>query len=144
MQHRAKSQEETRNAREAEEAPNICMDYGYMSKQDQDEQKNPFLVIIDEGTGERFARMAGRKGIGENGERMWLVRQASEELKAWGHPGGGDGRIILKSDGEASIVAFRDALARFHGGVCIPETSARGESQSNGIVEEAGQQSMEW
>ena len=36
------------------------------------------------------------------------------------------------------MVALRDAVAKFHGGVVIPETSAKGESQSNGAVESAG------
>ena len=101
-----------------------------MSKQDEVEQESPFLVMIDEGVGERFARMAGHKGVGANGERMWLIKQASDELKAWGHPGGGEGRIILKSDGEPSFVAFRDALARFHGGGMHPRNiSKRRESK---------------
>ena len=46
--------------------------------------------------------------------------------------------IILKSDGERSIVALRTALAKFHGEKVVPEDPPRGESQSNGTVEEAG------
>ena len=37
-----------------------------------------------------------------------------------------------------SIVALRTALAKFHGGKVVPEDPPRGESQSNGTVEEAG------
>ena len=44
----------------------------------------------------------------------------------------------MKCDGEKSIVALRDAIASFHGGEVIPEGPAKGESQSNGLVEEAG------
>ena len=44
----------------------------------------------------------------------------------------------MKCDGEKSIVALRDAIASFHGGEVIPEGPAKGESQSNGRVEEAG------
>ena len=69
----------------------------------------------------------------------WLVRDMSEELKSWGHVGGDSGRLILKSDGEWSIKALKDALSRYHGGVIIPEVSARGESQSNGCCEQAVQ-----
>ena len=36
------------------------------------------------------------------------------------------------------MVAFREAVARFHGGLAVPETSAKGESQSNGAVEGVG------
>ena len=55
-----------------------------------------------------------------------------------GHAGGTGGRIILKCDGEAGIKAARNAVAKFHGGEVIPEEPAKGESQSNGLVEEAG------
>ena len=60
------------------------------------------------------------------------------ELKTWGYHGGGEDSLIMKSDGEPAIVAIKEALAKYHGGIVIPELAARGESQSNGIVEEAG------
>ena len=68
----------------------------------------------------------------------WLVKDMSEEMKSWAHQGGDGGHIILKSDGERSIVALRTTLAKFHGGKVVPEDPPRGESQSNGTVEEAG------
>eukprot|EP00974_Lingulodinium_polyedra_P037201 3568302-Lingulodinium_polyedra.AAC.1 len=61
-----------------------------------------------------------------------------QELKAWGHPGD-QGATIIKCDGEKAIGSVRDALAKMHCGRVIPEGPARGESQSNGHVEEAGQ-----
>ena len=67
-----------------------------------------------------------------------LVKDMSEEMKSWGHQGGDGGHIILKSDGERSIVALRTALAKFHGRKVVPEDPPRGESQSNGTAEEAG------
>ena len=52
---------------------------------------------------------------------------------------GGDGStLILKCDGERSIVAVRNAIAKYHGGRVIPEGPAKGESPSNGAIEEAG------
>ena len=62
----------------------------------------------------------------------------SNELKVRGHPGGTAGNIILKSDGEPAILAVRDALAKYHGGIVVQEGPAVGESQSHGRVEEAG------
>ena len=94
--------------------------------------------MVDESTGEKYARAVGKKGIGEENEREWLVKDMSEEMKSWGHQGGDGGHIILKSDGERSIVALRTALAKFHGGKVVQEDPPRGESQSNGTVEEAG------
>ena len=122
----------------SEATPKVSMDYFYMSTADQLANENPILVMLDEATGERYARAVGKKGLGSEGERDWLIKDLSEELRTWGHAGGTAGHIILKTDGERSITAVRDALARYHGGKVVPETPPRGESQSNGAVEEAG------
>ena len=114
------------------------MDYFFMSQADEKADKNPLIVMVDESTGEKLARAVGKKGIGEESEMEWLVKDMSEEMKSWGHQGGDGGHIILKSDGERSIVALRTALAKFHGEKVVPEDPPRGESQSNGTVEEAG------
>ena len=94
--------------------------------------------MVDEDTGEKYARAVGRKGIGDNNEMDWLVKDMSEEMKVWGHAGGLGGKVIMKSDGEEAIRKLRDTGAKFHGGKVIPEGPAKGESQSNGVVEEAG------
>ena len=67
-----------------------------------------------------------------------LVKDLHAELKAWGRPGGGDNKLIIKCDGESPIVAVREALARKHGGIISPEQPPKGEHASNGVVEEAG------
>ena len=118
--------------------PKISMDYFYMSKNDEKAKQNPLLVILNEETNEKYARAIGQTGIGTEGVMEWLVRDISEEFKSWGHAGGPGGHIILKSDGEPAMVALREAVARFHGGLVVPETSAKGESQSNRAVEGAG------
>ena len=82
--------------------------------------------------------MVHQKGMGKEGEMSWLIKDLHEELKSWGHPGGGGNRLILKSDGEPAIVAVREALAAYHGGSVTPEQPPKGEHQSNGAVEEAG------
>ena len=68
----------------------------------------------------------------------WLIKDMHEELKSWGFPGGGSNKLILKTDGEPAIVALREALGKYHGGNITPELPPKGESQSNGRVEEAG------
>ena len=68
----------------------------------------------------------------------WLVQDLHEELKSWGRPGGSASRLIMKSDSERPMVALREALARTHGGLITPEQPPKGESASNGRVEEAG------
>jgi len=123
---------------ELSKVPRVAMDYFYMNTEDEEKQTNPVLVVVNEETGEKHAVAVGNKGVGEAKEDHWAVMDVSEELKVWGHPGGEGGKIILKSDGEASMVAFREALAKYHGGIVVPETSAKGESQSNGAAENAG------
>ena len=95
-------------------------------------------VSVDEETGEKYARAVGRKGLGVEHDMDWLIKDMSEEMKSWGHTGGEQGHVILKSDGESAIVALRNAVAKYHGGRVVPEGPAKGESQSNGVVEEAG------
>ena len=46
---------------------------------------------------------------------------------------------MVKTDGESSIVALREALAKYHGGVVTPETPPpTGESQARGSAEDNG------
>jgi hypothetical protein len=94
--------------------------------------------MVDEQTGEKYSRAAGKKGVGENGEMDWIIKDMVHELKAWGHCGGNSGHIILKCDNENSIKALRDAVGKLLGGRVIPENPPKGESQSNGRAEEAG------
>ena len=123
---------------EATKVPRVSMDYVFMSQEDEEAKENPVLVVLNEATNERYARATGRKGVGTEGIMDWLVRDVSEEMKSWGHAGGVGGNIILKSDGEKAMVAFRDAVAKYHGGTVSQEGPAKNESQSNGAVEGAG------
>ena len=109
-----------------------------MSKKDEEAKENPLIVMMDEETGEKYARAVGHKGVGSSGDRDWLIKDMDAELKAWGHSRGTTGHIIMKSDGEAAVVALRSAVAEYHGGRVSPEVPAKGESPSNGRIEEAG------
>ena len=46
--------------------------------------------------------------------------------------------MILKCDNESSVKALRDAVGKLLGGRVVPENPPKGESASNGRVEEAG------
>ena len=96
------------------------------------------MVMIDESTGNKYMRAVDHKGLGPDGDNSWLVKDMHQELKPWGHPGGGRNEIILKSDGEPAIVAVREALARCHGGQVTPEQPPKGEHQANGLAEVTG------
>ena len=111
------------------------MDYGFMCKTDEEKQINPYFVMVDSKTGDRFARAIPHKGLGHDGNMDWLVKEAVEELKYWGHNGGASGHIRIKSDGEASIRSIRLAIAKLLGGRVVHEETPVGESESNGRAE---------
>ena len=96
------------------------------------------MVMVDESTGKNYMRAVSQKGCGPDGDNSWLVKDMHQELKSWGYPGGGQNKLILKSDGEPAIVAVREALARCHGGIVIPEQPPPGEHQGNGLAEVTG------
>ena len=102
---------------------------------EEEEDKSPNVIMVNEEANETFARCMARKGAGP--EIDWAVRDMAEELKTWGHHGGGQSKLILRSDGEAAITALRDQLARMIGGRTVVETSAKEEHQSNGVAEES-------
>ena len=88
-----------------------------------------FLAMKDESTCHRYLRALGQKGV----EGMeWLVKDLHEEFKSCGHIGGTAGNIVVKTDGEASIVALRNALARYHGGAVTPRSPLRGRARPMG------------
>ena len=74
----------------------------------------------------------------------WLIEDISATLTSWGHTGGPECELIVKSDGEPAIVAVRDAVMKYHGGIMIPENLADGEQAENGLLEEAGKTIREY
>ena len=70
----------------------------------------------------------------------WLVEDIAKTLKSWGHTGGVDAELIVKSDGEPAIVALREAFIRYHGGIVIPGTPAKGAKAENGLIERGNHQ----
>ena len=64
--------------------PRVAMDYFYMhaSVGGTDDDRSPSVLMVNELTGERYARMVAKKGVGM--EVDWVVRDMVEELKVWG------------------------------------------------------------
>ena len=83
-----------------------------MGKDDQKAGENPLWVAVNESTGEICSRLVGRKGMGQEGEMDWVVKDLAEELRTWGHAGGPGGKLIMKCDNEASIRQIREAVAK--------------------------------
>lgn len=125
-------------------APRAHLGYFSMSREDEKASKNPLLVMADERTGSRYARAVGCKGTGENVSLDWLIEDVSSSLKSWGHTGGREGELIMKSDGEPVLVALKDAVMQYHGGINIPEYPAKGKKAEHGLIEEAGETVREY
>ena len=87
--HKSKKKDEEEEGRDMA-VPRVSMDYFFLSTEDEKASRNPMLAMVDEGTGEKYARAVGNKGMkGGDGENMdWLIRDLSKELKIWGHGGG--------------------------------------------------------
>ena len=86
--------------------PRVHMDYFFMSREDEAASRNPLLVVVDERSGSRYARLVGQKGLGSAGEMDWLVKDISTTMKSWEHAGGAGEHLIMKSDGEPAILAL--------------------------------------
>ena len=121
-----------------EKVPRASFDYFFMSQEGEKAHKNPMIATVDETTEDKYALAVGQKVIGAGHEMEWLVTDMSDELKAWAHAGTTGGELIVKGGGESAIRAVRGALAKYHGGRMIPEGPPKGESHSNGAIEEAG------
>ena len=100
-------QESTGRPLEEIKVPRVNMDYFFMSREDETASKNPMLVMVDEKSGSRYARLVGRKGLGSAGEMDWLVKDISTTMKSWEHTGRAGGHVRMKSDGEPAILALK-------------------------------------
>ena len=54
------------NKDRSNEVPRRNMDYFYVSQDDEKASANPIVVMVDERTGEKYARAVGRKGLGKD------------------------------------------------------------------------------
>ena len=71
--------------------PRVVLNYHFMSTRDAENGRNPVLAMKDESTGNRYMRAVGHKGV----DGMdWLIKDLHEELKSWGHTGGGLGATL--------------------------------------------------
>ena len=64
----------------ANAAPKISLDYFFLSETGLSTNSSPIIVMVDESTGDKYARVVENKGPVE-----WLIKDLSDELKSWGH-----------------------------------------------------------
>ena len=63
--------------------PIVAFDHFFMSHQDEAANENPMLIMMDQGSGDKYARVVGQKGLGGGSEEMqWFVVDLHEELKS--------------------------------------------------------------
>ena len=120
------------------------MDYFFLTEEDKANETNPMMIMKDESTGERYARIVEHKGLREGEDGTWIVSDMVRELRAWGHQGGEGGHIIVKSDGEPTMKAVMDAVAQRLGGRVIPERPAQVSRRVTARRKSPGRQSGRW
>ena len=76
--HRTRTEEQRER-----QVPKVSMDYYFMSQADVKADKNPLIVMVDESTREKYVRAVGKKGIGEENEIEWLVKEMSVGTSGW-------------------------------------------------------------
>jgi hypothetical protein len=112
----------------------VAADYGFMSdkaeSREESEKKGltPILIMRDRGSGATLSMAVPSKGE----EPSWVPQRCARWLDSLGHQ-----RMILKTDQEPAIRAWARAVARYRDAATVPEMSPVGDSQSNGVAEQA-------
>ena len=107
------------------DVPRVSLDYFFLTEKDKEAGTNPMLVMVDEQSGEKYARVVNHKGLKDQANDGWIVADIIEELRTWGHAGGDGGHLIIKSDGESSIRLIVETVAKTMGGRVILEKRPR-------------------
>ena len=110
--------------------PTVAFDYGYLG--DREEECSPILCGKDRDSRWYYGILMPCKGT----QDAYCAKQTTTELSLAGHR-----RFVLRSDGEPAILALRTLvcakLAGEHGQETVVETSPVGDSQGNGLAEQA-------
>ena len=103
----------------------VAADYAYLGV-NQDETETPMLVMVDSETGMVFAHIVSKKGPDPE-----VINQVLSDMEILGHRD-----IVFKSDQEPAMVAVQQEIRLRRPGTAL-ENSAIGESETNGMVENA-------
>ena len=107
--------------------PTISVDYMFLGSEQDEERAAPIVAMVAHGTRMKSSRVAPRKGPVPR-----TVDLTAQDIKSWGIR-----QFVFKSDQEPSIFALKAKIVEALGSefTIVPETSAVGESESNGTVE---------
>jgi len=114
--------------REESGVPEVGMDYGFMSRKG-DKTQMTVLVTKDRDTKVIMANVVLRKGSGMEE----TVDQGTKNIRRLGH----NGRMGIKVDNEPALIDLRNSLMRKREEPTVPIQPPKGESQSNGAIENA-------
>ena len=115
------------------EKPIVSMDYKTFGEHPGEDDKMTMVVMKDEMTGCVAAHVCQTKGATD----QWIVDRLCDDIELFGHT-----EVILKSDGEPSMVQVQGAIRekRAHGAIC--QNSPAYNPQANGAAERAVQEVM--
>ena len=113
--------------------PTISMDYTESRAADDgkgDKSIVKTVVMKDETSGAVASHRILRKGPSD----VWLMKRLVRDIKEWGR-----GDVILKTDGEAAMIAVQDAIQKLRDRRTVPRNPPAYNPESNGACEKAVQ-----
>lgn len=113
--------------------PVVVMDYKTFGNGlgESADDKIRAIVMRDQTTGMIAGHICESKGPGDR----WIVEKLIDDIASWGHTD-----IVLKTDGEASILALQEKIAEGRTHQTVPENPPAYNPQSNGVAERAVQE----
>ena len=103
-------------------------DEGVKNDEGEVEGDSPAIVLYDSQYKPVASWVITSKSITKGGPNDWLPKTMNKRLEEWGY---GNKKVVLVSDGEASIVAVKNAMISLREAETIPEETPVGEPSAN-------------
>ena len=126
-QHRRHRGDEDEKVIETHAPARIGLDFWFMSKDEEEGNRNPLVIMVDKQSKQHVSYAIGSKSVSD-----WIVRLLCESLETWGYAGK---PLIIRTDGEPAIKALRRSISGFRQDNTQPEDVPPGEHESMGFVE---------
>jgi len=107
----------------------VCMDYCFLTDEEEDNNVSPILVLYDHRLQAIWSLPVDRKG-----SEAWVVKWITNKLDEAGYAGQD---ITLKSDGEPALMDLKKSVIAVRCGITVPIESPVRQSKSNGAMERA-------
>merc|ERR1711884_490779 len=96
-------------------------DEGVANNEEELEGDSPSIILYDSRHKAVASRVMTSKSVTKGGPNDWVPKAMVKELEEWGY---GNQKVILVSDGEASIKAVKDAMIAIREPETIPEETS--------------------